>query len=114
MERDCESIFYKCYFITLAHCPQGCQYGDCTAVNTCTCQSGWTGDSCNTGMISFSYIDYNECNANQNTYHCGKATYKNHYYFCYALLKTYNHACSNILLKTLWLDNYLIFHCVPD
>ena len=50
----------------------------------------------------------------QNTYHCGKATYKNQYYFCYALLKTYNHACSNVLLKTLWLDNYLIFHCVQD
>ena len=50
----------------------------------------------------------------QNTYHCGKATYKNHYYYCYALLKTYNHACSNVLLKTLWLDNYLIFHCVQD
>ena len=81
IERDCESIFYNCYLIILAHCLQGCQYGDCTAPNNCTCQSGWTGDSCNTGMMSFNYIDYNEHNAMQNTYHCGKATYKNHYNF---------------------------------
>ena len=51
----------------IAHCLQGCQHGDCTDPNTCTCQSGWTGDSCNIGMISFNYIDYNERNANQNS-----------------------------------------------
>ena len=40
-------------FHYIAYCPQGCQYGDCTAPNTCTCQSGWTGDSCNIGKIPF-------------------------------------------------------------
>ena len=61
-------------FHYIAYCSQGCQFGDCTAPNTCTCQSGWTGDSCNIGMISFNYIDYNECNAIQNSHHCGKTT----------------------------------------
>ena len=45
------------YLISLkAYCPQGCQYGDCTAPNTCTCQSGWTGDSCNIGKITLIII----------------------------------------------------------
>ena len=63
----------------IAYCPQGCQYGDCTATNTCTCQSGWTGDSCNIGKISFNYIICNEntCNTIQNSLHCDKATYNN-------------------------------------
>ena len=60
MERDSKSIFHNFCLITLAYCHQGCQYGDCTAPNTCTCQSGWTGDSCNIGKISFNYIMYNE------------------------------------------------------
>ena len=51
MKRDSQSIFYNFYLITLANCSQGCQYGDCTAPNTCTCQSGWTGNSCNIGKI---------------------------------------------------------------
>ena len=74
MNKQMEQIHDQ-YFISfhhIAYCPQGCQYGDCTAPNTCTCQSGWTGDSCNIGKINFKYIDCNVRNGIQNFHHCSK------------------------------------------
>ena len=33
----------------LATCSQGCVHGTCGPPNTCTCNSGWTGNHCDTG-----------------------------------------------------------------
>ena len=35
--------------LNLAICSQGCVYGTCGPPNTCVCDSGWTGSSCDTG-----------------------------------------------------------------
>ena len=35
--------------LNLAICSQGCVHGTCGPPNTCVCESGWTGSSCDTG-----------------------------------------------------------------
>ena len=32
-----------------AICHSGCLHGNCIGPDSCTCDSGWTGDTCNTG-----------------------------------------------------------------
>ena len=47
---DCKS-YHKCTAI----CNIGCLHGNCTNPDTCTCDIGWTGDTCNIG-IAQAYI----------------------------------------------------------
>ena len=44
------SIFIIYY---TAICNNGCTNGVCTSPNSCTCNSGWTGPTCSTGMNVF-------------------------------------------------------------
>ena len=39
-------------FTCAAICVSGCIYGECVGPGNCACQTGWTGDSCNTGNIT--------------------------------------------------------------
>ena len=43
-----EYIHYN-YCITIAICSSECLMGNCTEPDTCTCDPGWTGQTCNTG-----------------------------------------------------------------
>ena len=36
-------------YISIAICSSGCLMGDCTEPDTCVCDPGWTGQTCNTG-----------------------------------------------------------------
>ena len=36
-------------FLCVAICNQGCHNGSCTSPGVCSCNSGWTGNTCNTG-----------------------------------------------------------------
>ena len=36
-------------YIFIAICSSGCLMGDCTEPDTCVCDPGWTGQTCNTG-----------------------------------------------------------------
>ena len=39
------------YFFILVECEQDCYNGGtCTPPGICTCENGWTGKDCNTGM----------------------------------------------------------------
>ena len=45
-----------CIFVFLAHCPQGCFNGNCESSNICTCNEGWTGSACTTGIMMHTYM----------------------------------------------------------
>ena len=51
-------------------CSEGCGNGHCSSREACTCHSGWTGKTCDVGMLSINsdnnissknYVDYNYC-----------------------------------------------------
>ena len=39
-------------------CTKACVHGVCTAPDTCSCDAGWEGDSCDEGIISITVISY--------------------------------------------------------
>ena len=46
--------------ISIAICSSECLMGDCTEPDTCVCDPGWTGQTCNTGegYCMILYINY--------------------------------------------------------
>ena len=41
------------YVITLALCNPNCLHGSCVAPDSCICELGWTGGTCNQGMYLY-------------------------------------------------------------
>lgn len=48
------------HIVLIAICSHSCNHGSCTSPNTCSCDEGWTGEVCNTGMQAKHTDDYND------------------------------------------------------
>ena len=52
----CDNHYITQKIFSLARCDDGCVNGQCTAPDTCSCNTGWKGGDCNSGMVTFNYV----------------------------------------------------------
>ena len=91
-------FIWQCTFslaIYTAICLNGCLHGNCTAPDNCTCELGWSGDSCSIG----------------NTFYHGSLIHNHSSFIIPESWQAWKSYCSSFRIDSI--KTYALFSCLP-